>query len=113
MQYTFSLLNDPMQNLSQSTKKKKKILRAPDPPIDLEGRIIIIDNINLTTYQGNIVMPPPSPQWSRNRGSSCPLNGESKHTVEPLSKGHFGDTASVFISENVLFSEVKNVLMLW
>ena len=32
--------------------------------------------------------------------------------VEPLNKG-FGDTASVLISEVVLFLEVKNVLMLW
>ena len=35
------------------------------------------------------------------------------YTVEPPNKGHFGDTASVLISEVVLFSEVKNVLMLW
>ena len=36
----------------------------------------------------------------------------NKHTVEPLNKGHFGDTASVLVSKVVLFSEVKNVLML-
>ena len=34
-------------------------------------------------------------------------------TVEPLNKEHFGDTASVLISEAVRFSEVKNVLVLW
>ena len=34
-------------------------------------------------------------------------------TVEPPNKGHFRDTASVLISEVVLLSEVKNILMLW
>ena len=34
-------------------------------------------------------------------------------TVEPPNKGHFRDTASVLVSEVVLFSEVKNILMLW
>ena len=38
---------------------------------------------------------------------------EKGSTVEPPNKGHFGGTASVLISEVVLFSEVKNVLMLW
>ena len=32
----------------------------------------------------------------------------SKHTVEPLNKGHFGDTASV-LSRRLSFSEVKNI----
>ena len=38
---------------------------------------------------------------------------DKKYTVEPPNKGHFGDTASVLISEVVLFSEVKNIIMLW
>ena len=33
------------------------------------------------------------------------------YTVEPLNKGHFGDTASVRISEVVLFSEIKNFII--
>ena len=36
-----------------------------------------------------------------------------QYTVEPPNKGHFWDTASVLISEVVLFSEVRNVLVLW
>ena len=35
------------------------------------------------------------------------------NTMEPPNKGQFGDIASVLISEVVLFSEVKNILMVW
>ena len=41
------------------------------------------------------------------------LKRNSYITVEPPNKEHFGDTASVLISEVVLFRRVNNVLILW